>query len=178
MVRDMEESENDDVRVVLDGVGGVGHPDAFDEAIRAVGAIVRAHAARGRRVMIDGVVAGKIHRVQSLGADWELFVDALAGAEPPPSRMVAGRRAAAIAETTYAVALDPASPCIAAVSASRFGGVVLVDVASYAEAVPRSVTVHRASLPSSASPWVVLQRGCDVAAVLGGRGAEGRRAAG
>lgn len=178
MVREMEESENDDVRVVLDGVGGAEHPDAFDEAVRAVGAIVRAHAARGRRVMVDGVVPGKIHRVQSLGADWELFVDALAAAEPPPSRTVAGRRAAAISETTYTVTLDPASPWITAVSASRFGGVVLVDVASYAQAALRGPTVHRASLPASAAPAVVLQRGCDVAAVLAGRGTEVRRAAG
>ena len=87
MVRELEDAPRDSVAIVLDveaatAVGPAGDT-SLDDAVRAAAGLVRAHAGRSRRALL--VIASPqpdIHRVQSLGPDWDAALDALAAVEP------------------------------------------------------------------------------------------------
>jgi uncharacterized protein (DUF58 family) len=86
MVRELEDAPRDSVAILLDveraSVTGPRGHSSLDEAVRATAGLVRAHAARSRRALL--VVATPqpgIHRVQSLGRDWDGALDALAAVE-------------------------------------------------------------------------------------------------
>ena len=83
MVRDLEDAPRDSVAVVLDveasSVAGPRGDSSLDDAVRAAAGIVRAHAARSRRaLLVVGSPQPGVHRVESLGRDWDDALDALA----------------------------------------------------------------------------------------------------
>ena len=87
MVKELDDAPRDEVVVVLDqdadGVAGATGSSSFDACVRAAGALARAHALRGRRVVIIGTSGTFVPvHVRSSGHDWELALDALAAVTP------------------------------------------------------------------------------------------------
>ncbi|MGL6278096.1 MAG: DUF58 domain-containing protein [Gaiella sp.] len=83
MVRELEDAARDEAIVVLDldarWEAGPPGQSSIDEVVRAAGAVVRAHAARGRRAAL--LVAGEVPvriEVASLGRDWDALLVELA----------------------------------------------------------------------------------------------------
>ncbi len=101
MVKDLDDAPRDEVAVVLDqdpdGVAGPIGSSSFDAAVRAAGALARAHAMHNKRAVIVGSSASFAPvRVRSGGHDWELTLDALAAVMPVPgARIVAALRSPA-----------------------------------------------------------------------------------
>ena len=76
MVRELEDAPRDSVAIVLDvdaaTVTGTPGRSSLDDAVRATAGLVRAHAGRSRRgLLVIASPAPGIHRVQSLGRDWD-----------------------------------------------------------------------------------------------------------
>ena len=95
MVKELDDAPRAELVVVLDqdpdGIAGPAGASSFDAAVRAVGALARAHALWGRRVVIVGS-SPSFHtvRVSSAGHDWDVALDALAGVVPVAGSRVAG----------------------------------------------------------------------------------------
>lgn len=96
MVKELDDAPRDELVVVLDqdsdgDVGPAGR-SSFDAAVRAVGALARAHAAGGRRVVIVGSSPSfEAVRLRSAGHDWDLALDALAGVTPVAGAGISAR---------------------------------------------------------------------------------------
>ena len=94
MVRELEDAPRDSVAIVLDvdarSVAGVAGRSSLDDAVRAVAGLVARPAGRSRRaLLVVGSPQPGIHRVQSLGRDWDAALDALAAVEPARGRRCA-----------------------------------------------------------------------------------------
>ena len=86
MVRELEDAPRDGVAVVLDversAVAGPPGDTSLDDAVRAAAGLVRAHGARGREaLLVVATLSPDVHRVRTLGPDWERALDALAAVE-------------------------------------------------------------------------------------------------
>jgi len=86
MVRELEDAPRDSVAVLLDversSIAGPPGDSSLDDAVRAAAGLVRAHAARSRGAMlVIGTPAPDVHRVRTLGSEWERALDALAGVD-------------------------------------------------------------------------------------------------
>ena len=177
MIREVDDAARDDVAVVLDtdvaGVVGVPGSSSLDELARAAGAIVRAHAACGRRVAL--VVAGApVVRLQRLDADWEAVLDALAAIEPRSGGDLRGQLVGGAASRAHDVVLvtalaedGRAELLTAAALGGRRRALVAVDARTYggAHPTPDSPALLRAAAAGVAVARI--RRGDDLAAALG-----------
>ena len=144
MVRELEDAPRDSVAIVLDvdaaTVTGTPGRSSLDDAVRAAAGLVRAHAGRSRRALL--VVASPspgIHRVQSLGRDWDAALDALAAVEPAegtPLRELTSARGAlgAVPELVVVTARPEVveNALVARRAVGRSCGLVVVDAPTYA----------------------------------------------
>jgi uncharacterized protein (DUF58 family) len=94
MVKELDDAPRDEVVVVLDqdpdGVAGSAGNSSFDACVRAAGALARAYALHGRRVVIVGTSPTFAPvNVRSSGPGWELALDALAAVTPVSGARVA-----------------------------------------------------------------------------------------
>ena len=148
MVRELEDAPRDSVAIVLDvdatTVTGVPGRSSLDDAVRAAAGLVRAHAGRSRRALL--VVASPtpgIHRVQSLGRDWDAALDALAAVEPaegaPLRELTSPRGALGTVPELVVVTARPEvveDALVARRAVGRFCGLVVVDAPTYAGREP------------------------------------------
>ncbi|MGI8973678.1 MAG: DUF58 domain-containing protein [Gaiella sp.] len=179
MIREVDDAARDDVAVVLDAdaAGVVGEPgsSSLDELARATGAIVRAHAACGRRVALV-VAAGtaKVVRLQALDGEWEVALDVLAAIEPAAGGdargLLVGGAAARAHELVLVTALADdgrADLLTAAALAGRRRALVAVDGRTYGGGRP---TPDSPALLRAAAAGVAVTRirqGDDLAVALG-----------
>ena len=144
MVRELEDAPRDSVAIVLDvdaaTVTGTPGRSSLDDAVRATAGLVRAHAGRSRRGLL--VIASPtpgIHRVQSLGRDWDAALDALAAVGPaegaPLRELTTARGALGLVPELVVVTARPEvveDALVARRAVGRSCGVVVVDAPTYA----------------------------------------------
>lgn len=188
MVKELDDAPRDDVVVVLDqdpaGCTGPAGASSFDAAVRAAGALVRAHAARGRRVgLLFTGNARDVVRVASLERDWEEALVALAVAEADASAPLAGvlaaPRGAAVRAPELVVVTclaGAAAELVASRRCARSAGLVLVDAPTFAGAAPSASAAAVLRAAAAGVRVAVVRRGDDLRAVLDG--SLGRRASG
>ncbi len=181
MVKDMDDAPRDDVVVVLDqdpgALAGERGSSSFDAAVRAAGSIVRAHAARGRRVslLLSGAEP-EVVRVRSLERDWAVALDALAAAEPDARvglasvladpRLPAGRAADLVVVTGNPEAV--ARELCSRPREGRLAALVAVDVPTYAGAGPSPASPALLRAAGAGVSVAVVRAGEDLAAALAG----------
>jgi uncharacterized protein (DUF58 family) len=178
MVKELEDTSNDGVVVVLDcdPTGAVGEPpdSSFDAAVRAAGSILRAHAARGRPATLVSTGYGRPPvSVRSAAADLEGAVTALAAAEADArhglARFLAGDHAgiAGSAELAIVTATIDQSAIAAMLGLCRrhVVSVVWVDAASFAGR-PTRADPGVLRLAAHGVPTAVVRRGDDLAVAL------------
>jgi uncharacterized protein (DUF58 family) len=178
MVRELEDAPHDEAVVVLDldGKGLAGPPgrSSLDEAVRAAGAIVRSHAARGRRaaLVLAGEDAVRI-TVSSTGRDWEDALLALAAAEATSasctvSLVRAGGRSLRERSFTLVTARE-SEPFVDSLLARRGGALVAVDAPTYAGAAPSPPDPSLLRLAAHGVPVAAVRAGDDLTRALSGR---------
>jgi uncharacterized protein (DUF58 family) len=189
MVKELEEAPRDDVVVLLDcdpgTVTGPPGDTSFDAQVRAAGAILRAHAARGMRaVLVLGRSDASVVRLASL-EDWPVALEALAAVEAeggrPLTEVLADERgpAARAPELVVVTAgLDPrtADRLASGASGRRRVSVVWVDPAGFAgdwRSPPQPALLR---LAGAGVPVAAVRRGEDLADALAGSGARRRSA--
>ena len=181
MVKELDDAPRDDVVVVLDtdpaGVAGARGSSSFDVAVRAAGAIVRAHAARGRRaaLVLTGVEADVV-RIRSLEREWGLVLDALSWIEPRAGRSLS------------AVLADPTTPAARALELvvvtsraeraadalttrgrdGRRAALVLIDAPSFAGAARTRAPASTLRAAAAGVPVAVVHAGDDLQDALEG----------
>ncbi len=178
MVKELEDSPRDSVVVLLDcdpaGQAGTPPDSSFDEATRAAGSILRAHAARGRRsVLFTTGRDAAVVTATALHDDLEVALGVLAAAEPDaphglahtlrnPSTPVA--QAGELVVVT--ASLGPAAVTgLLDAAGRRLVSVVWVDAPSYAGR-PTRVAPAVLQLSAAGVTVAVLRRGDDLASVL------------
>ena len=180
MVRELEDAPRDGVAVVLDversAVAGQPGDSSLDDAVRAAAGLVRAHAARGREVLlVVATVVPDAHRVRMLGPEWERAVDVLAAVEaaegsPLPSLVGPRGPLGGLAEVV-AVTARPEAVADALV-ARRAGGrgtaLVAVDAPTYAGASPAAASPALLRASAAGVPVAVLRHGVPLEEALGG----------
>jgi uncharacterized protein (DUF58 family) len=178
MVKELEDTSNDGVVVVLDcdPTGAVGEPpdSSFDVAVRAAGSILRAHAARGRPATFVSTGHGRPPvSVRSAATDLEGALTALAAAEADArhglARFLGGDHAgiAGSAELAIVTATIDQSAIAAVLGLCRrhVVSVVWVDAASFA-ARPTRADPGVLRLAAHGVPTAVIRREDDLAVAL------------
>jgi uncharacterized protein (DUF58 family) len=180
MVKELEDTANDGVVVVLDcdarcQAGGA-QDSSFDAAVRVAGSLVQAHAGRGRLATLVSTGRDRaIVPVRSAAADLDGVLTTLAAAEPDArdglARFLAGDHPwAATGEIAVVTATDDPSAFaqLLALSARRGVSVVWVDAPSF---VGRPTRAEPGLLRLAAHdiPAAVVRKGDDLAAVLSAR---------
>ena len=186
MVKDLEDSPRDEIAVVLDADEAAVAGESFDVQVRAAGSILRTHAARGRRSVLSVNGVPPVHvAVASLEGDWLAALEALAAAEPVPSRPLVellaregGPAARSLELVVVTARLTAALSRKLAQRAQANHGVSLVwvDSASFAGR-PTGVEPELLRLQAVGVPIAVLRAGDDLRSALGATSA-GRRAHG
>ena len=180
MVRELDDAPRDSVAILLDvertAVAGPPGSSSLDEAVRAAAGLVHAHAARSRRSLL--VIASPqpgIHRVQSLGRDWDGALDALAAVEPAdgaPLRELATARGAlgSVPELVVVTARPEAVEAALVVrrAAGRFCALVAVDAQTYAGRGPSDASPTLLRLAAAGVPIAVLRGGSPLEEALAG----------
>jgi uncharacterized protein (DUF58 family) len=179
MVRELEDAPRDSVAIVLDvdaatAVGPAGR-SSLDDAVRSAAGLVRAHAGRSRRALL--VVAAPqpgIHRVQSLGRDWDAALDALAAVEPmeatPLRELVTARGVLAAVPEVVVVTVRPEvveDALVARRAIGRFCAVVAVDAQTYAGRAPADASRSLLRLASAGVTIAVVRNGDRLEEALG-----------
>ena len=181
MVKELDDAPRDDVVVVLDadpaGVTGEPGSSSFDAAVRAAGAIVRAHAARGRRaaLVLTGVDADVV-RIRSLDREWPLVLDALSSIEPRPGPPLAvaltdpGTPAARALELVVVTSFaEHAADALATLRHDgRRAALVLVDGPSFVGVVAGRPPASALRAVAAGVPVAVVQAGHDLRRALEG----------
>jgi uncharacterized protein (DUF58 family) len=180
MVRELEDAPRDSVAIVLDvdadGLAGRPGSSSLDDAVRATAGLVRAHAGRSRRaLLVIASVKPGIHRVESLGRDWDAALDALAAVEPEeatPLRELASPRGplGAIPELVV-VSSRPdtvADALVARRAVGRFAGLVAVDAPTYAGRGPSAASRALLRLAGAGAAIAVVRAGDRLEEALGG----------
>jgi len=179
MVRELEDAPRDSVAVVLDvdAATHVGAPggSSLDEAVRAAAAILRAHALRSRRaVLVIGTRAPAVHRVMTLGGDWESALDALAGVqeepEAPLASLIAARGPAGALPEVVVVTPRPEAVVTALVSRAALGrssALVAIDTPTYVGRPPAPASPALQRLAGAGVLLAVLRHGEQLAESLG-----------
>jgi len=180
MVKELEDTPNDGVVVVLDCdarcQAGEAHDSSFDAAVRAAGSLVQAYATRGRHATL--VSTGReqiVVPVRSAAGDLDGVLTALAAAEANSrhglARFLAGDHPWSSSGEIVVVTStdDPAAFAqLLSLSARRSVSVVWIDAPSFASrrtrAEPGLLRLAAHGLPSA-----VLRKGDDLGAVLSAR---------
>lgn len=179
MVKELEDTANDGVVVVLDcdprcQAGGP-LDSSFDTAVRVAGSIARAHANRGRSAML--VSTGRESPVVTVrtAADLDGLLTALAAAEPDASaglaRFLAGDHSWASCGEIVVVtstAEPGAFSQMLALAGRRSVAVVWVDAPSFASR-PTRAEAGLLRLTAHGIPTAVVRKGDDLAAALSAR---------
>jgi uncharacterized protein (DUF58 family) len=179
MVRELEDAPRDSVAIVLDvdaaAVVGSAGKSSLDDAVRAAAGLVRAHAGRSRRALL--VVATPqpgIHRVQSLGRDWDAALDALAAVEPaeatPLRELVTARGALGAVPELVVVTARPEiveDALVARRAVGRFCALVAVDAQTYAGREPTTASRALLRLASAGVSIAVVRHGDRLEDALG-----------
>ncbi len=180
MVRELEDAPRDSVAVLLDveraTIAGPPGDSSLDDAVRAAAGLVRAHAARARgAVLVIGTPAPDIHRVRTLGAEWERALDALAGVEgadgTPLASLVAPRGVLATVAELVVVTARPehvADALVARAAGGQIPALVAVDAPTYAGRPPTASTTTLLRLAAAGAPLVVLRHGVPLEDALAG----------
>jgi uncharacterized protein (DUF58 family) len=180
MVRELDDAPRDSVAILLDvertAIAGPPGSSSLDDAVRAAAGLVHAHAARSRRSLL--VIASPqpgIHRVQSLGRDWDGALDALAAVEPAdgaPLRELATARGAlgSVPELVVVTARPEAVEAALVVrrAAGRFCALVAVDAQTYAGRGPSDASPTLLRLAAAGVPIAVLRGGSPLEEALAG----------
>ena len=183
MVKELEDTANDGVVVVLDCDPrcSAGDPPAssFDAAVRVAGSLVQAHATRGRlATLVSTGRARTVATMRTAAADLDGAIGQLAAAEPDAldglARFLGGEHAwlasgelAVVTATT-----DPAGFAqVLALATRRAVSVVWIDAASFSGR-PTRVEPGLLRLAAHGVPTAVVRRGDDLAAVLSARTVE------
>lgn len=180
MVRELEDAPRDSVAVLLDversSIAGPPGDSSLDDAVRAAAGLVRAHAARSRgAVLVIGTPAPDIHRVRTLGAEWERALDALAGVEgadgTPLASLVAPRGVLATVAELVVVTARPehvADALVARAAGGRIPALVAVDAPTYAGRAATGSTTALLRLAAAGAPVAVLRHGVRLEDALAG----------
>jgi uncharacterized protein (DUF58 family) len=180
MVKELEESADDGVLVLLDcdPAGAVGIPpdSSFDAAVRAAGSVLQAHAERGRATALTQTSGGDAAvSVRTGHNDLDAALYALAATSPDAAcglaRYLGGRTSlpAGAEVTIVTAAVDPAAfTAVLGLTAHRLVSLVWVDAASFASR-PTRAEPGVLRLAAHGVPTAVLRRGDDLAAVLSAR---------
>ncbi len=180
MVRELEDAPRDSVAVLLDversANAGVAGSSSLDEGVRVAAGLVRAHAGRSRRTLL--VVASPspgIHRVQSLGADWDGALDALAAVEAvdgAPLRELVGTRGALgpIPELVVVTARPDAveDALLARRATGRDCALVAIDAPTYADRGRSDSSRALLRLAAAGVPLAVVRAGDALEEALAG----------
>ena len=179
MVRELEDAPRDSVAIVLDvdadGVAGERGDSSLDDAVRATAGLVRAHARRSRRVvLVIGTAEPGVHRVRSVGQDWEIALDALAAVEPSRGtrlrELVAARGALATIPDLVVVTGRPEAvvdALLARVAVGRRAALVAVDSPTYAGRRPSAPSTTLLRLAGAGVALAILRHGVPLAEELG-----------
>jgi uncharacterized protein (DUF58 family) len=171
MVRELEDAPRDSVAVLLDversSIAGPPGDSSLDDAVRAAAGLVRAHAARSRgAALVIGTPAPDIHRVRTLGAEWERALDALAAVEgadgTPLASLVAPRGVLATVAELVVVTARPehvADALVARAAGGRIPALVAVDAPTYAGRAATGSTTALLRLAAAGAPVAVLRHG-------------------
>ena len=180
MVRELEDAPRDSVAVLLDversSIVGPPGDSSLDDAVRAAAGLVRAHAVRSRgAVLVIGTPAPDLHRVRTLGAEWERALDALAGVEgadgTPLASLVAPRGVLATVAELVVVTARPeqvADALVARAAGGRIPALVAVDAPTYADRPPSGSTTALLRLAGAGAPVAVLRHGVPLEDSLAG----------
>ena len=180
MVRELEDAPRDSVAVLLDversAIAGPPGDSSLDDAVRAAAGLVRAHAARSRgALLVIGTPAPDVHRVRTLGAEWERALDALAAVEgvdgTPLNSLVAPRGILATVAELVVVTARPeqvADALVARAAGGRVPALVAVDAPTYAGRPATGPTPALLRLAAAGAPVVVLRHGVDLEGSLAG----------
>ena len=179
MVRELDDTPRESVAVVLDveaaSVAGPRGDSSLDDAVRAAAGLLKAHALRSRQVLL-AIAAPEpvVHRVRSLGADWETALDALAAAEPARGallrELVAPRGPLGAVPELVVVTGRPeavADALVARAAVGRSVAVVVVDAPTYAGRPPAGTSATLLRLAGARVGVAVLRRGCSLPEALG-----------
>ena len=179
MVRELEDAPRDSVAVVLDveaeWVVGARGASSLDDAVRAAAGLVRAHALRSRRVLlVIGTPEPGVHRVRSLGNDWDGALEALAAVEPSGGtrlrELVSPRGALATTPDVVVVTGRPEVVVDALVARSAVGrrcALVAVDAPTYAGRDPSSPSPALLRLAGAGVALAVVRHGVPLSEALG-----------
>jgi uncharacterized protein (DUF58 family) len=180
MVKELEDTSNDGVVVVLDCdarcQAGAQPDSSFDAAVRVAGSLVQAHAGRGRLATLVSTGQDRaIVPVRSATADLDGVLTTLAAAEPNArdalARFLAGDHAwTAAGELVIVTASDdPAAFAqLLSLSARRSVSLVWIDAPSYA-ARPTKAEPGLLRLAAHGLPTAVVRQGDDLGGVLSAR---------
>ncbi len=124
MVRELAESRRVDTVVAIDTAGGFERA-AVDVAVRAGAAVVRAVAAEGRRVLLLLPGGRRPLTVESLGGEWDLALDELAGVTGGGDVVAMAERVARTAGAVILVTLRFDQP-VAALAARTGASVIQI----------------------------------------------------
>jgi uncharacterized protein (DUF58 family) len=180
MVKDLEDTANDGVVVVLDCDGrfqvGDVHDSSFDAAVRAAGSLVQAHASRGRLATL--VSTGRERPtvpVRSATGDLDGVLTTLAAAEANArdglARFLAGDHSwTSSSEIAVVTATDdPAAFAqLLRLAARRSVSVVWIDAPSFASR-PTRAEPGLLRLAAHGIPSAVVRKGDDLATALSAR---------
>jgi uncharacterized protein (DUF58 family) len=178
MVRELEDAPRESVAVVLDversAVTGTPGSTSLDDAVRAAAGLVRAHARRSRgALLVIGTPAPEVHRVRTLGREWEAALDALAAAEgvdgTPLLSLVTPR--GALGTIAELVVISPRPEVVADALAARASGgrrtaFVAVDAPTYADRAGGQSSTALLRLAAAGIPVAVLRHGIPVEEAL------------
>ena len=180
MVRELEDAPRDSVAILLDvdrgTVAGPPGRSSLDDAVRAAAGLVRAHAAHSRRsLLVIATPQPGIHRVQSLGRDWDGALDALAAVEPAdaaPLRELATARGAlgAVPELVVVTGRPEVveDALVVRRAAGRFCALVAIDTQTYAGRPASDPSRTLLRLASAGIPIAVLRSGNNLEEALAG----------
>lgn len=179
MMRDLEDAPRDSVAVLVDvdasQVAGPPGLSSLDDAARAAAGLLRVHVARSRSALL--VVAAPepgVHRVRSLGRDWEGALDALAAAQPAPGAPVGELLARGVLATVPDLVVLTGRPAfvadalVARHAVGRAVAVVALDTPTYAARPPTDSSPALLRLAAAGIPVAVLRRGDSLVEALGG----------
>jgi uncharacterized protein (DUF58 family) len=179
MVKELEDTANDGVVVILDcdprSQAGASLDSSFDVAVRAAGSIVRAHAGRGRLATLASTGSGRAVVPVRTAADLEGLLTSLAAARADARDGLARFLAAEHSWSTsgeLVVVTSTDEPAafgqLVALSTRRRVSVVWIDAPSFAGR-PTRAEPGLLRLAAHGVPTAVVRKGDDLGAVLSTR---------
>jgi uncharacterized protein (DUF58 family) len=171
MVRELEDAPQDGLAVLLDveaaSVTGPAGDSSLDAAVRVAAGLARAHALRSRSaLLVIGTSPPRVHRLTSLGRDWEEALDALAAVEAAPDvplrELVRPRGLLAHVPDLVVVTARPeavADALVARVSEGRSAALVSVDAPTFAGRRPSATSPALLRLAAAGVPLAVVRHG-------------------